>query len=346
MPEEFFPKKTFRHSVKAFRFGKTANSNFDFVILKEAFGRINYMKKTILGLILLSVFSISGIAQKSSLTPLTNRHLTVITQPEAMVWVDEISRGKTDSSGKLVIKHLPSGVRKLRVRAFGFKEHLQNLTAVQQGEIKITLVKTTDQAELLFQQAEAEKDREKAADLYEKALEKRPKFPEAQLGLARILVALDDTDGAFKAIAAARKLRPNYAEVSAVEGRIYKTLGEEANAVASFKRALKEGGNFQPEANAGLGLLYKEKAESAGNTGDYATEEANYKLAISFLTASIKQLSVSTDAEVMYQELGSIYEKLNNKKQAIALYEEFLRIFPNSQSASAIQSFIVQLKKP
>jgi outer membrane protein assembly factor BamD (BamD/ComL family) len=32
-------------------------------------------------------------------------------------------------------------------------------------------------------------------------------------------------------------------------------------------------------------------------------------------------------------------------KEAIALYEEFLRIFPDSNEASAVQSFIIQLKK-
>jgi outer membrane protein assembly factor BamD (BamD/ComL family) len=31
--------------------------------------------------------------------------------------------------------------------------------------------------------------------------------------------------------------------------------------------------------------------------------------------------------------------------EAIAVYEEFLRVFPDSNEASAVQSFIVQLKK-
>jgi len=43
--------------------------------------------------------------------------------------------------------------------------------------------------------------------------------------------------------------------------------------------------------------------------------------------------------------LGLIYERQQKAKDAIAVYEEFLRLFPNSVEATAVQSFIVQLKK-
>ena len=110
-----------------------------------------------------------AVAQKTTVLPAAGRTITVVTEPNAIVWIDDVRRGTTDDGGKLIIKTAPAGVRKLRVRADGFKEAAQVLTAAQKGEVKITLVKTTDEAELAFQQAEAAVtvDREKAVELTE-----------------------------------------------------------------------------------------------------------------------------------------------------------------------------------
>ena len=123
------------------------------------------------------------------------------------------------------------------------------------------------------------------------------------------------------------------------------TICNPTKAIASFKRALTEGKGFQPEAHTGLGLFYKEKAEGAGAAGDYDAEKANYLLASNSLRAGITQLAGAPDAEILYQLLGDIYEKSQNYKQAIATYEEFLRIFPDSNDASAVRSMMVQIKK-
>ena len=48
---------------------------------------------------------------------------------------------------------------------------------------------------------------------------------------------------------------------------------------------------------------------------------------------------------VIYQLLGLVYERQKKYAEAIATYEEFLSIFPNSVEATAVRSFIVQLKK-
>jgi tetratricopeptide (TPR) repeat protein len=275
------------------------------------------------------------------------RTITVITEPKASVWLDEVLRGKTDENGKLEIKPITAGAHKIRVRADGFKEALQNLTAAQKGDLNVTLVKTTDQAELTFQEAErlSLSDREKAIAAYRKAIGLRPKYAEANLALARVLLASNDLDGALKAVANARKARPAYAEASAVEGRIYVTEGDEEKAIAAFKRAITEGRGVQPEAHTGLGLLYKEKAEAAGSSGDYEAEEANYALAVKSFGSAIKQLSGAPDAVTLYQFLGLAYEQMKKYGDAIAVYEEFLRLFPDSSESAAVRSFIVQLKK-
>lgn len=276
-------------------------------------------------------------------TAQTARIITIITEPNAVVWIDDIRRGTTDETGKLVVKPLAAGIRRLRVRAEGFKEISQNLTAAQKGDVKIALVKTTDEAEIAFQQAEkmATEDREKSAELYKKAVRLRPKYPEAYLGLARVLSEQGNYEGALEAIKNARRSRPVYPEASAVEGRIYKDVSEEEKAVASFKRAIREGKGFQPEAYTGLALLYKDKA--AGAAGDLTAEEAYYAEAIKNFQKAIEQLSASEP--VVYLLLGEVYEKLNKDKEAILVYEQFLRDFPDSNERTAVESFIVQLKK-
>lgn len=293
------------------------------------------------------IFTTVGLSQRTASPVNSARAVTVITEPNANVWLNDVLRGKTDAEGKILIKPVPAGAQKLRVRADGFKEISQNLLAAQKGAVKIALVKTTDQAELAFQEAEnlTNVDREKAVAAYRKAISLRPRYAEAQLGLARVLLAMNNLEGAFAAIKDARKARPGYAEASAVEGRIYVAEGDVEKAIAAFKKSIAEGKGFQPEAQTGLGLLYKEKAEGLGGETDMTSEEENYTLAVEHFKKAIVQLSGAPDAVTLYQFLGLAYEKMKKFNEAIAVYEEFLRLFPDSSETSAVESFIVQLKK-
>lgn len=277
----------------------------------------------------------------------TIRSVTISTEPSSTVWIDGVRYGKTDSNGQLKIKTVAIGSHIFRVRSDGFKDKTQPLAATQRGEVKITLVKTTDEAELAFQEAErlTTADREKAAAAFDRAIKLRPSYVEAYISLARVLSDAGDLEDAKKAIASARKLRPGLAEASAIEGRIHKENGEEQKAIASFKRAITEGRGFQPEAYTGLGLLYKEKAEGAGGSGDFDNEEVNYAESTKNLKIALKQLSGAPDAIIIYQLLGLIYERQKKPADAISVYEEFLRFFPDTVEAEAIRSFIVQLKK-
>jgi tetratricopeptide (TPR) repeat protein len=275
------------------------------------------------------------------------RAIKIQSEPKAIVWLDDVRYGSTDDAGVLNIKTVAAGRHSLRVRAAGFKEASLPMSPVQGGTIKVPLVKTADEAELAFQEAErlTSVDREKSAAAYRKAIAARPNYPQAYLSLARVLMEAGNLDEAKKAIAAARRLRPGYAEASAVEGRINKENGEEDKAIASFRRSITEGKGFQPEAYTGLGLIYKEKAQVAAGSGDFAGEAENYAEAAKNLKAAIKQLSGAPDSSVIYQLLGLVYESQKKYNEAIALYEEFLSIFPDSTDATAVRSFIVQLKK-
>lgn len=290
--------------------------------------------------ILTAFFTFTASAQ-------TARTITVVSEPNATIWIDGVRYGATDGGGRLTVKNVGAGAKKLRVRADGFKEIAQTLTAAQKGDVKIALVKTTDQAELTFQQAEIEagKDREKAVELYKKAIALRPKYAEANLGLARVLLARGDTENALKAVQSARAARPAYAEASAVEGRILQAEDKEDKAIAAFKRSISEGKNYQPEAYAGLGLLYKDKAEHFGAAGDYDGEKQNYVLAATYLDKAAAQLGTAPDAVTIYQLLGDCYERAKMFPEAVKVYEKFLRLFPESPEAEAVKSFIVQINK-
>src|SRR5215216_7509560 len=102
--------------------------------------------------------------------------LTITTEPNAIVWIDEIRRGTTDASGKLTLTKVSPGRHSVRVRAKGFKETTTPLLPGRRALV-VKLVATTDQAELLFQEAEAAREKargeealKKAADLYREAI--------------------------------------------------------------------------------------------------------------------------------------------------------------------------------
>lgn len=295
----------------------------------------------ILSVFLFTLSTVVAFAQASQ------REIVVITEPNAIVWINDAKRGTTDETGKLVVKPILPGSHRLRVRADGFKEFTKTLTPAQKGDIKIVLTKTTNKAELAFQEAErtVSEDQEKAKELYKKAIQLQANYPQAYVGLARLQSDLGETDEAFATIKALRKIKPNYAEVSAVEGRIYASIFEGEKAVKSFERAIREGSGIQPEAHAGLGLYYKEQAEIAGNNGNYEDEEFYYEKAAEHLKKSIKQLTGAPDAVTLYQIVGLIYEKMREYEKAIVIYQDFLKTFPDEPEATAIQSFIVQIKK-
>jgi len=257
--------------------------------------------------------------------------LTITTEPNAIVWIDEIRRGTTDASGKLILTKVSAGRHSVRVRANGFKETTSALFPARRA-LTVKLAPTTDPAELKFQEAEAAREKsslEKAADLYRDAIKSRPAFPAANVGLARVLMSLNDFKGAHAAIDAAGQTRPNFAEASAVEGRIYREEAFDDNAIRSFRRAIREAGGVQPEAYVGLAKVWEDK-------GDFAQAIVEYK----------KALAQLSDSEpVIYQMIGAAYERVEKPKEAVTAYEKYLELAPNGSYAAAIRSILEQLKR-
>ena len=99
-------------------------------------------------------------------------------------------------------------------------------------------------------------------------------------------------------------------------------------AIGAFNRAIRESRGFQPEAHVGVGRIYEEKGQ--------------YELAAREFQIAINQLS---DTEpIIYQLLGVAHEKSGNNREAIAAYENYLRLAPNGSQATAVRSIVEQLK--
>jgi len=257
--------------------------------------------------------------------------VNISTEPGAAVWVDEVRRGTADAGGKLQLKLAP-GRHSLRVRAAGFAERTLALLPTQRGAVSVALTKTTDEAELAFQQAEAAREKgnnAEAVESYRRALKLRPRYAAAHLGLARALESQEDMDAALEEIAAARRDRPGYAEASAVEGRILRSLADYDAALNSYRRAIREAKGFQPEAYTGMGIVHEDKGRN---------EEA--------AEAFRKAISQLSDTEpILYELLGRNLERLERWKEAVAAYEKYLELVPTGAHASAINSIIDQLRK-
>lgn len=282
--------------------------------------------KLVLLLAALLVFSQTSSAQQS---------LVITTEPNAIVWIDEIRRGTTDASGKLSLTKVTPRRHTVRVRATGFKEATATLLPGRRT-LAVKLVPTTDEAELTFQKAEVAREqarddaaREKAADLYRDALKLRPSHAAAHVGLARVLLDLNKFNDALAEIDEARRARPVYPEASAVEGRIQREAGSDAEAIRAFRRSIREAGGFQPEAHVGLARVLEDKGQFAE--------------AIVELRKALDQLSDSEP--VIYQMLGAAYERLEKPKEAVAAYEKYLQLAPNGSYAAAIRSILDQLKR-
>jgi len=298
-------------------------------------------------LLMLTITAVTVYTQVNGRPLARTRSITIVTEPNAKISIDGVSYGTTDGSGTLVIPMIPAGRKTVRVRVDGFAEARKVLLPAQFGNVPIPLTKTTDKAELAFQNGLrlSSVDRQKAIAAFEEAAKIRPAYTDAYIGLARIYSDAGETQKTQNAIARARRSQPGLAEASAIEGRVLKGIGEEEKAIAAFKRAIKEGSGFQPEAFTGLGILYKERAENDAGSGDLNAQAKNYIEAERYFRAAIDQLSGSEDSVVLYQLLGLVYEEQKQAAKAIALYEEFLKLFPGNPESEAFRSFIVQLKK-
>lgn len=262
--------------------------------------------------------------------------LTLIAnQPGVSIYLNGAFRGKTDQSGKLLIERLPAGRYRLRARAVGFKEYRLEfrVAAGTARRLRLNLLPTKDAAELAYQRGEQwreEKKYEESITEYEAALRLRRRFPEARLGLARLLLALNRYEEAQQqAELAIRERRAPDAEGTTVLANALRGAGLYEEAVAQYRRALRLARDFSPEAQAGLAITleFMDDAEQA----------------IPHLRQAIAQ---NGDAEpILYNLLGNMLLAVDKKREAIKAWETYLALAPDSHLAPAIQSLVEQVRE-
>ena len=261
--------------------------------------------------------------------------LTVTTgQPGSVIFINNVRHGTTNESGLLEVK-LKAGSYAVRVRAVGFSEWKAPfaMTAGATRTLKVTLQPTTDEALLHYQRAEELRDKLKNKDAvkeYEEALASRAVFPEARIGLTRSLISLQRFQEAEAQIQAAIKdNRRPFAEAHTVLANLRRQQGLTEEAIDEYRKALQLARGVSPEAHIGLAIALNEMGE---------------------IDASIKEyrIGIAQDMDtepILYYQLGSILEKEQRNKEAIEAYQNYLRLDPKGELASAVESIIEMLKK-
>lgn len=261
--------------------------------------------------------------------------LTVKTSPGAIIWVDTLRYGAVPQNGELVVKNVAAGARTVRARLKGKREAAQTITLAADSpqSIQIALSTPADPAELSFQTAEELRDRGKSADAikeYRRAIQLRPRYPAARLGLARSLLSSENYEAALAQARQVLSDKPGPSpEAHTIIANIKRTQGFTDDALAAYRTALTQARNFSPEAHTGMAIAYQDR-----NRAEDAIK--HYKLAV----------AQANDTEpILYFLLGSALEREARNKEAVVAYEKYLELAPNSSQASAIRSVVKQLKK-
>ncbi|MBK6313305.1 MAG: tetratricopeptide repeat protein [Blastocatellia bacterium] len=253
----------------------------------------------------------------------------------SIVLVDDVRLGRTDSKGSGSFANIPPGRRTALVRQPGFADdrRIVSFAAGAVATIKPKRLAISDNAERLQRAAlflAADGKHEQAAAEFRRAIEARGgPYREAEVGLARSLLALKDYDGASAAAESLAAANPKNLEAQTVLANVLRERGFYDEAAEAYRRAVALSPDRAPEAHAGLAILL-------GERGDLSGAATEYKLAI----------AQNFDAEpILYQLYGGVLERLDRPSEAVTSYERFLALAPSSSLAPAVRSVVEQLKK-
>jgi len=285
---------------------------------------------------LVSWLLIVGLLAQTPAQVKPGARLTLITnKPDVSIYLNGAFRGKSDQRGTLLIERLPASRYRLRARTVGFKDYRFEfrVAAGEARRLHVHLLPTRDRAELAYQRGEQwreEKKYEESVAEYEAALRLRRTFPEARVGLARSLLALNKhEESQQQAEQAIHERRGQEPEGYTVLANALRGAGLYGEAAEQYHRALRQAKNFSPEAHTGLALSLDEMGE---------TEEA-----IEHLRQAIAQ---DGDGEpILYNLLGNMLLAVDKKREALKALEKYLALAPDSDLAPAIQSLVEQVRE-
>lgn len=253
----------------------------------------------------------------------------------SIVIVDDVRVGRTGESGAGTFSGLPPGRRSVVVRQPGFADDRRTVVLAAGGisTVRPKRTKLVDEAERARQSGEflaADGKHQLATVEFRRAISLRKNgFREAEIGLARSLLALKDFDASSTVAEAVAAAGPKSLEAQTVLANVLRERGLYDEAAEAYRRAIALAPTRAPEAHAGLAILLAER-------GDLPGAAAEYKSAI----------DQNLDAEpILYQLYGSVLERLERRAEAVAAYEHFLELAPKSSLASAVRSVVEQLKQ-
>lgn len=262
--------------------------------------------------------------------------LKVITgQPGSIVFINNVRHGVTGDKGELDLPHVIAGTYPARVRTVGYTDWNGSVVIAAGGNrtLKVAQQPTSDEATLHYQKGDQLRDAGKnkdAAKEYEQALVLRAVFPEARIALARTYTTLQNFQEAEKQIQTAIKNGGRtMAEAQTVLANLRRNQGLVEESIAEYKKALRFARGNSFEAHIGLAIALAES-----DRVDEAVKEYRIGIAQDMETEPI-----------LYYQLGEILEKANRNKEAIDAYRNYLRLDPEGEYASAVESIIERLKE-
>lgn len=284
------------------------------------------------------------VAAQRARKPATGTHptshatgaLKVITgQAGSVIFINTIRHGVTTDKGEVELPRVHAGSYPVRVRTVGYTDWNGSvvIAAGASRTLKVTQQPTTDEATLHYQKGEALRYTGKNKDAvleYQQALAARPAFTEARIGMARCLVTLQDFQEAEQQTQAAIKAGGRtLVEAQTVLANLRRHQGLAEEAIFEYRKAIRLAAGNAFEAHIGLALALDE----AGKT-DEAVKE--YRIGI--------MQDMETEP-ILYYQLGEKLEKAGRNKEAIEAYRNYLRLDPEGEYASAVESVIEQLKQ-
>jgi hypothetical protein len=261
--------------------------------------------------------------------------LKVITgRADSVVFINNVRHGVTSDKGELDLPHVIAGSYPVRVRTAGYADWNVRVVVTAGGSqtLKVTQQQTSDEPTLRFQKAEALRDKGKnteAVEEYRQALSLRS-FSEARIGMGRSLIALQEFQEAEKQIQAAIKTAGGTlveAQTVLANLRRHQGLGDES--IVEYRKALRLARGNSFEAHIGLAIALNEQGSV-----DEAVRE--YRIGI------IQDMETEP---ILYYQLAEILENAHRNKEAIEAYRNYLRLDPEGEYASAVESIIERLKE-
>lgn len=256
-------------------------------------------------------------------------------QQGSVIFLKNVRFGVTGDSGELKIERIKAGSYPVRVRTVGYQDWVIRLIVVQpQAETRLNVkqIRTTDPAVLHYQKGDALRDsgsHEEAVAEYKQALETDPRLTAAAIGCARSLIAMQQLEDAESMLQKAIRVGGGQlAEAETVFGNLRRSQELLDESISHYRKALVLARGISPEAHIGLALALEEKGAIDEAIGHFR-----------------QGLAQDMDTEpILYYLLGKALEKRGRTQEAIEAYSGYLRLDPNGQYSSAVESIIEQLK--